>query len=750
LDLESDFSRLLPDADHWKELEIESNVTLSSKPRDAQLKVDDPTYRLDFTYWVQLLQFQARNYGRKGIQKIWNGMMERKIDLPTTGTVADILWGTFVKDIDLVQDVLENASDLKTRTGRAYDGLYATCIGHWLPRHPTTAYKSHLFLVEHLNPTTRSLREIARSVKFTQTSLNTFKTIYLESNERDVYGTLIPMLYPVNKPRAQEWHSFFLEHNDLPSVSLAASPMVTELSTYHTIPSQNTRKPRSDSQHLVMRPDVVPRDKPEFNREIMSRMLGESHHVKPKKEFEDAFCARLFATRAFSPTSVIKGLGMFGIELIGPLALREMGLRTEPFDEMPRRFKELKDAGISIGKSVFSKAIEKFTADNRLDMVRELLESDQHPDVLEDTKVQEELLTFFISKEDWRQVHRTLAILTVFHTNPEVESWNLLLRAHSKSSSGFQVNQVLEDMHSNGVEVTHESLNSLHRNILRHRSPSKRPIFRYGDHFDDIRFLAKIWLRIMENGGNIPPWRWHEILRRFGMTGRLRELRRLLMWLAAWYHPWKAASTQSAFRFPATLSKSTNLENTKPRPLSETAHSNHIPPSHPKHPLAQLVPPNLQIALIEWGFKAGLAPNAKLERSLYLRSGRNFHTHKTRVSWTTGLQTLATLRDSGIRVKDSTVRKAIKTRLTVLYGPGVSNRKENRVAKRTNPYTFMEIIKVAEEVWGRRLFHWQGREEEGVVGWKKEGSGDGMPEREKQVLRRQRIGMVELRRYLRL
>ncbi|KAF2493088.1 hypothetical protein BU16DRAFT_529311 [Lophium mytilinum] len=710
-DLESS-DQDVTDAD--KGTKVGSSATLSTRPRRIQLKVDTPEYRLDFDYWVQLLQFQERARGLEGVREIWNGMRAREIDLPTTGSTAPVLWETFVKDFDIVEEVITYASGLKMRTGLEYAGLYASCVGHWLPLKAVAAYKFHKSLVEKLAPKKRSLCDVLpRLAKTARTGhFDILRKIYLENSERDIYDTFIPTLYQRDKTRAQEWHNFLVVHKDLPSRSLAGSPMVEELSVYRSISLQQTPARNRSRDELVMPPDsIIDRfspdrlrgaqsQKPVFNREIMSRLLGESHHVKPKKEFDDSFCARLFATRAFSPASVIKGLGMFGIEAIGPLALREMGLRTHPLNEMPLRFKELKEAGVTIGRSVFSKAVEKFTAQNRLDLVRELLESDQHPDVLEDTKLQEELLFFFISKEDWKQVHRTLAILTIFHANPNAESWNLMLRAHSKNTSGSGVDRILKDMHANGVEVSHLSLNHLHANILRRRNPSKRPVYRYGDRFDDLRFIARIWLRILQNGGRIEPWRWREILRRFGMTGRIRELRRLVLWLAAWYSPRKANQTLSAFSLPTASARAPYFV-----PLS-------VPPSHATHPYQKLFPSSFQEALIEWGFKSGLAHNPKRERTISLRKGMHLPAKVKPIRWTDGLEILVELREQGVFVTDSTVKKAIQTRIVILYGPNVSNRKENRVARKNNPWMWQDMIRRAEEVWGKRLFQWPGREEE--------------------------------------
>lgn len=710
--------RMGPRSSRWTYLGTQSNV--SGSLGEFPLEIDIPENRLKYSLWVELLQFRERIYRGRGIAEIWKGMRVRGIDLPTSGTEAHILWGTFIKNGHIVEDVISYAVNLYQRTRNVHGTLYEKIMAYWLVKDVSLAYRYHLILVQQLPLQSGSLRRLALAATHHPASLAIFRKIYVASQERNIYDHIVPVLCDQGKHRdALDWHSLLIRRNDWPSSAVASHPMVRKFSLWDQIYASSQastcikRRESSDQRSKLVEVEQQEPNKQsdKFSRQMMSELLGEAHSIKPK-EFDDAFCARLFATKAFQPKVVIRGLGMFGVETIGPLALREMCLRC-PLDQMPQILKELKEAGISVGKSIFSKAVEKFTRENRLEIVHSLLESDQHPDVFENAELQKELLVYFISKEDWKQVHRTLAILTIYHHDPVTESWNLLLRTHAEHLSYSHVSRVIEDMRLNGIYVTSDSLRSLHSNVLRLRRSSKRPVSHQRYQSDDLRFLTKIWLGILECDGHIPPWRWAEILRRFGITGRLRELRRLVLWLLAWYSPRTTALTRS--RFSAKLS----LPTVGTWALHK--YPDRVPGSHPRHPLRQLFPPSLQSALIEWGFKAAFAPWVPREKSVLdpirpsMRRRRRqspFESPMEHIHWTYGIQLLAHLRGAGVLVQTATVRKAVRHRLTILYGLRTSNKIENRIAKERNHYSFEDMITEAERVWGGRLFHWPGREEE--------------------------------------
>ncbi|KAJ9645697.1 hypothetical protein H2199_002736 [Coniosporium tulheliwenetii] len=639
-------------ASTWDELRLQSDVRVP-KP-GSTLLVDQPKRRENFELWVVLLQFRQRIHGDDGVHDIWDGLRARKIDVPT----------------------IEYAADLRRREGRAYGPLYATIVGQALRSNPENAFAWHKRLVTAGLVDPGALRRVAGAATHSRASLKAFRLIYLESKDRNVYDSLITALCQREQyDAAIRWHQFLIRNNDRPSKALETEHSPSPNSGGHD-PIQvghNTQPESHPAASLVLPTDDKDASTGRFSREMMNRLLGIAHAVAPK-QINDVLCARLFATSAFPVEAVISGLRMFGVEALGPLALRELAARVDNPYVIVRKIEHLKQAGISIGQTVFSRAVYKFAQEGRADMLSDLLATDQHPDVLEDRAKQKELLSAYLAAEDWQQVHRTLAILTIFHADPQTESWNILLRSYSRLQELAKLNSILEDMRINRIQITEQSLNSLHHHTLRLRSRSKRPI-------------TKWCSRIRRP---TPSWRWREILRRFGMTGRLSELRSLMLWLAAWYSPATAAAMRSKYARTAALPPA-GAEKPSSSASDFTSHpvfpidASLLPTSHPNHPLRQIFRPVLQSAI----------PSSPRRHQV-----RKVQHPAPAHHWYFGLRSLQLLRERGVHVDPSTVRKAVQLRLWILYGPGRSNRLANRVARQRNPYTLEQFVGFVNEFWG--------------------------------------------------
>ncbi|KAF2179363.1 hypothetical protein K469DRAFT_741595 [Zopfia rhizophila CBS 207.26] len=673
-------------------------------------------------WWSELLQYRERVYGRDGIRDVWLGMARRGFKLPTIGKDAEFLWGTLIKNREIITQVLDHATHLYKETGQFYPALYEKCMTFWLPRHPLKALQYHQMLVKRLRLRKLPLRELAQLAKtsLTDESLKMFKKIYTSSNERDIYDHIVPILIDKGQiALAREWHITCFDRRDFPSLSVESHPVVQLLtaensSSTFSVPKTSHRYAK-DADTIIKRFKFADVDRdpqtriPKYNRILMRRLIA--REIEPVR-FDDPFCARLFATRAFPPASIIKGLSMVGVNEIGPEALRAMGLRTEPLREMSERFKELKEAGIAIRGCVFSLALEKYTMERNFTLVQSILESDQHPDVFQDSALQRKLLDYYLGQGDWAQAHRTLAVLTLFHNDPNTESWNLILQARVRQFNADHVTQVLQDMQANGVLLSGESLVSI-RGLLRRRQRGRRPGASARGEFDDLRFVARTFMFILESGiGFIPPLAWREIIRRYGMMGRFKELRRLIFWLLYWY----AIRSRTAF---AELPKSVFLDHATAKMRRTYPHPDHyfnLPPwlsqQHPMHPLRQLFPPAWQQGLIVWGFKAGLLPNAALEQSMFSSPASKRHYRRrflksgvlSRQSWSVGLRTLVELRDAGLFVQSYTVAKALRMQLMVLFGRGKSNKRENRIMEDVNTISYGEYVKEVNAIWGQTLF----------------------------------------------
>ena len=649
--------------------------------------------------WASRLAHHERLDGLRGIFAVWHARRKEGYRLPTANsTHAQYLWGTFSRHPKLVSYLIEHAAELQQDTGETYPRLYNLVMGYWLVRKPTEALEYHHQMLVKLHLRKLPLRELAHSVRhYGHTALEALLYIYRNSNERDLYDEIVPRLIDGgNIKMARRWHNLCTFRDDLPSESSAAHPVVQ----IFTAESSALSNPKL---HF----DKTKRENPKLNKELMRRLLGRD--TAPVR-FEDSFTARMFATRTVQTESVIKGLTMVGVNEIGPLAVSAMARRTQPITELPQRFEELRAAGIALQGSVFSLALEKFAMEQKWDLVTSILESDQHPDVYGDADTQRSLLTYYLDQNDLAQAQRTLAILTLFHNDPSRESWNLLLQLRIKRSPQEVFNTMLE-MRSQGATLSSATMASV-RDVLARRQRGHRPSARHG--FDDLRFVTRFYITALETGmARIPPEAWHEIVRRYGMQSRFRELRRLLLWLLSWYAPRHSPEFASLPRPPSFDEATDGLR--RAYPINK--HYYNFPPNVPQesdkdHPIRLLFPPSLQQGILVWGFRASLLHSAPLEQSLLGSTASKRH-HRAnllrkgilkRQHWSVGLKLLVQLRDLNVHIHPHTVTKTLQAQFINLFGHGHSRIKANRSMERENTIPYTEYVREVNRIWGSPLF----------------------------------------------
>jgi len=682
---------------------------LEKEPRAVEAEpLGYPQGTGDDAAWAKVLAQVQRLKGAKGVKALWNTCRQRGYRLPTENTPdADYLWSTFSRYPDLVGPVIDHAAELLKQTNVAYSRLHYVVMGYWLPRKPKEALEYHHRMLLALNLQQLPLRDLARSVQsaFTPDAYKALLEIYRSSNERDLYDTVVPALIQKGSmTMARQWHSVCTLRGDLPSEAVACHPVVQILMA--TASAMADPKPHACTTKGTKQPQL---DHGRYNQKLIRRLRGRD--AAPVR-FEDAFCARIFATRTFQPEAIIQGLTMVGVNEIGPQAVLAMATRTQPLEELPDRFAQLKAAGIALQGCVFSLALEKFSKEHKWHLVRSILDSDQHPDAFGDANVQRQLLEYYLDQKDYVQAQRTLAILTLFHNDSSAESWNLLFQLYLERSALHQVMELLQDMRMYGIMLTLESVTAV-KNLLRVRQRGRRPVAGVGSHFDDVRFVTRVYLFILESGmGLISPLTWREIIRRFGMLGRFRELRRLLFRLLCWYAPRNRTQFASLPKSPFLDTALAKLRAAHP----ERNHYFHFPATvtqqeNANHPIRQLFPPPLQQALIAWGFRVGILPNAHWEQCM-LNPPLRKHKYREslihgkvlrRLDWSVGLRTVVQLRDMGVHIHYHTVLKALQAQFLNLFGPGQSNKVENRIMERINQKPYREYVREVNALWGKPL-----------------------------------------------
>ncbi len=650
----------------------------------------------DVKYWATTLAHEERLKRLQGIKVMWRARCYREYRLPTDDTPdAEFLWGTFIKNPNLVTHVIDHAVEILQETDKIYPRLYESTMHYWLPRKPELALDFHHEMVMKLSLKKLPLRDLARtgSSTFEPPSYEALMEIYRNSNERDLFDEVVPVLIEKGYlDLARRWYTLCMLRHDQPSELVASHPVV---------------------QIFSVQASTISKTRPEIGRydtRLMQRLMGRD--IAPVR-LDDSFCARMFATRTFHPASIIQGLVLVGVNEIGPRAVLAMASRTLPIEELPMRFEELKAAGITLQSSVFSLALEKFAMERKWQLVRSMLDSDQHPDVFGNSSIQRKLLAHYLDQKDFVQAQRTLAILTLFHKESSGESWNLLLQVHIQHSGPLNVMDVLHDMQARGIMLTDESINII-RSLLRPRQRGHKPALSSRSNFDDVRFVTRVYIIVLESGiGAISPTAWREIICRFGMLGRLRELRRLLLWLLCWYAPRDkfhiSCLPESPFLKPATA----KLRAMYPERRQYFQFPADIPQYRdPFHPIRRLFRPAQLQALISWGFKAGLLPTARLEQSLFESPLEKKHHRRkllrkgiiNRLDWSVGLQMVVQLRDLGVHVHRYTVIKALQMQFINLFGRGRSYKKENRIIERANSMPYAEYVQEVNRIWGSPLF----------------------------------------------
>ena len=656
-----------------------------SKPR----LVDSLEHGTDFRLWLELARFRQRHYGIEGLQCIWNEISRRGLQLPCHGRIANELWESLLQlGFEFPRTLKEIEVYAKYQwalTGTRWPMLYTMILSYHLKMKPHHAYQWHVHLYKDFPPSLRQLKRLFSQAVMNERALGYFRRIYLELKIRHMYDTIVPELCARdNYAAAVKWHNLLLRNRDLPSNSSVSKPLLHYIAIYgrheHLV---EITKGMVDVGVSFAGPDRITYHRsPLISREIMNRQLGESHGVTPKT-FGDEFCARLFATKMFTVDIVISGLRVLGIEIIGPLSLREIGLREKSKSwAICTRIDQLISAGISLGNSTFSTLVRRLALEDKRDLLNEVLTCDLHPDTFEDRNLQESLLVSYCQGGDKRQIDRTLAILTVHsaYTSLAVDHWNILLRVHLTRRNLKGIKQTLETMREMCLTVSPRSSSYVRTCMLSRRHVGKRPY-----RSDELPLVVNIWREVLHLGGIVPSIAWIEILKRLGMSGQLEDLEALSLWLADWYS--KSAAQASQVGLTSTT-MGDRIGSTSQTPVS-------LSPQHSLHPLHVIFDKGMQEAIITWGFQYTAIRATPKE----LSSSDSMD----RLSWTWGLRLLQKLRHRNVMIARPTIARVCRQRLVSLFGSGLSNRKRNRRARQLNTSHLGLFLERIRELWGDDL-----------------------------------------------
>jgi hypothetical protein len=701
----------------WNSEELEAQSDVGTKISEVQRLVDIDSYRGDMTLWSYLLDFRQRRYGDAGVVTIWQAMRSRQLDLPTEGPVADYLWTTFLdvglKDTKLLSRICDYANALYERTGNGWSDLYVHVmrqltldgkrhfIVHWhdrlIQRHAPDAATFYMFI-----------HDIATKV---DGDLKALKDVYKRNEHRKAYANIVPVLLERRSFQfAWDWHRFLVSHDDYPSSQTLIEPLIHHFAIYDP-PKAIALTKSLVSANVSFASSLVQEmeDNTKISREMMNLIHAEAFHIKPK-DYNDSLGSRWFATRWVPIDVAISTIHALGVNAIGPLSLQAIALREGTPPGVAQKLDQLRAAGISIGNSVYAKAIEYFARHNEADFLTGLLASDQHPDTLDDRHLQESLLLSYERDGEWDNYHRTIAIQQIASQNPVAERYNIQLRKHVRKGDRIAVLQALEEMRDEAVPVTQLTIRYILRNILpsRRKGRLSHPTTA---HLREIHSCIQILTAIMKCNGFVGVYSWREIIRRLGMLGRLDEVEQLCLWLAKWYCSDGALRAKVVGRTSGAVADG-DLHLAPGR----------VPTRHHLHPLRMLFSDQMVRAIVEWAFKWPAfrpPPSSPLDSNANASGNEDLRlvssTPATAPAFTRGISLLRQLREEGVYINDSILRQAVLNRLIILYGEGTSNVVSNRIARRWNTWTVDEMVEEVNRAWGAQVVPYGGFENVGMM-----------------------------------
>ncbi|KAF2758862.1 hypothetical protein EJ05DRAFT_324350 [Pseudovirgaria hyperparasitica] len=616
--------------------------------RESSLQVD---LLPDYKTWAQLLKKGRGRIEQGALRDIWDSMQKQNISLPVGGRTSQIIWDTLMMDSTLTEAIVQHALDVQERRGETHPSLYEQAIRTHLVQNPSRARKLHEMMLGRLSVSETFLRTIAPSLPADREILAVFRDIYEDTNQSDVYDALMPRLLMSDaQDLAIDWHRYLVNNDDVPSNAVAER---------FGIQGGQVRLPRAQARETSTRCISQHQDSVSFQQAPADH--HQSLHSDPRAPIVqstgtdkgDTICAKLFATKVISVDTAIHGLAAFGVTNIGSVAFRELALRLESSREILHRMDDLKSHSVAVQNSVFVNAVTTFAQAGRDDLLKSLLRSDQHPDVLEDTELQFNLLSHYLVRGDWEQVERTLQVLTLGQENRPVTAWNIYLQArirHSNITDLEPVAKVIEWMFFYRIPLNKESHIQL-RSILRMRNTGRRPEplpSGYRGMGPDVLLVTNVYRRLAESGEYVSRTAWLELLKRIGMCASLAELQRISFWLLD---------------------------------------------LHDRREYFRVFPIQTIRAFVTWAMRKSLTWENQNPRN-----------------WSDGIRTLRRLRNRGLHIPTSAVKAELRHKFTNLFARSVHSRNEHprrkwaHYARARNPFSLKEMIRESELIWGRPMF----------------------------------------------
>ncbi|KFZ00406.1 hypothetical protein V498_00125 [Pseudogymnoascus sp. VKM F-4517 (FW-2822)] len=653
--------------------------------------------------YVECGLYQA---GNEAVRDIWGHIRATGLHLPVQGPsamskggLADNIWVPIVelglKEPETLNSICQYANEMCDTSGTRWLKLYFYVIQHMLlNRRGSEAIYWHDILSRRHPPGPASFQRLMRNVIISKEGDHkALKKIYTRNSYRSIYSKVVPVLLQNQEfDKAFDWHVFLQHHRDLPLNADIVQPLIQYFTIFDPKTAQgiSTGLTASGSSLAPGTTEEGGEEKTNSRDDMLSIMSGNAPGSVVKGSQADLWVARWFATKWVTLDIAINTAHALKVESIGPLALQAIALREPIAADITSRIDQLQQRGIGIAQSTYSKALASFAKRGQQGLLEALLESDQHPQSFDDRVLQEKLLTAYAKASDWRQHQLILAVQLASAIDPVMEQYNVQLRNHATQRDQAAIVKVLETMRMNRIAVEIATIRFILRAILRPRTRGHGPDNSVPGYVEqDIGLAISILKNIMEYNRFVPITVWREVTRRLGMLGRINDLHGLSLWLVDQYGPDNNGRTR-------ILGNSSTLLARQPQ----------LSTGHPLHPLRLLFSDVRQRSIVEWGFIWGLMSYATSVDSSpgIIAATAEEQKNLALEQMTQGIRFLKDLQKRGVYIKESSVRRAVRVRLVILYGRKESVQQHNRKWRSYNPLSLEEVVKGAEVAWGNPLF----------------------------------------------
>ncbi|KAI1100180.1 hypothetical protein F4804DRAFT_55622 [Jackrogersella minutella] len=680
LSVESDFYRRGP-AKGWR----------------SQLLVDQFENRKDLALWCCLLDYQKRVNGDDGVQAVWKGLWGRKTLYDVQSPLATFFWQTILEaavksdDDRFLETIWIYSEWMYDRHGVKWPQLYSTVMSHLLRTHQhQQALQWQLRLMPNFYP---GAKEFASMIKqFADDRelyrIPTLESLYVANHEHQLYDILVPYLYNMGESQlAMKWRGICLRHDDTPLAPVPVQPFLRFLQGYYPHKSLHVKESAAVSELESTEDDA---ERIELSREFINRVHGGTFGISVKN-YNDQLGAKWLASSWVSLNLAISTISALGIEQIGPLSLQSIALREGKSEGVLNRIEQLREKGISIVNSTYFRLVLQLAKIKDDELLHDLLHSDFHPDVFDDSELQARLIVSTAQAEDW-QAHRLLLTSRLVKLGESSrEAANALAHIYVFRKDRYGLSKLLTDMKSMEVPVNQSLTNFVFDGLVNEAKSTFLPE-------DSLYFYLSICRQLASMEIPVPIRCWRKILFCLARQDRLDDLEKICPELVDMFIRFQSSRPGFVPLHPDDIPDPIKKHLSAVNNLLGVYVPLDISMQSPLHPLRQIFDDKLVGTIVRYGFYSSPDKQSRVAPSLQIYPREPARYNGARV-----VRLLRVLRDRGLLVNEAHLASLVKLRLVTLYGPGYPTKRVLQIAKAGNKLPLIAMKSLVDEAWGEEF-----------------------------------------------